>query len=84
MAVVPADKELNLKALAAASGNHKVRLVPVKDLEKLTGYVRGESRHLALRKHTQSMLMKLSINSIVSRFHREFVECRFSSRLQIM
>ena len=58
MAVVPADKELNLKALAAASGNHKVRLIPVKDLEKLTGYVRGESRHLALRKHTQSMLTK--------------------------
>jgi len=41
LAVVPANTELNLKALAEASGNRKVQLVPMKDLQALTGYVRG-------------------------------------------
>jgi Cys-tRNA(Pro)/Cys-tRNA(Cys) deacylase len=41
MACVPADVELDLKKLAAASGNKKIELVPVKELLSLTGYVRG-------------------------------------------
>jgi Cys-tRNA(Pro)/Cys-tRNA(Cys) deacylase len=35
MAVIPGDTELNLKALAAAAGDRKIHLVPVKDLQKL-------------------------------------------------
>jgi len=41
MACIPANTELNLKALAAASGNKKVELVAVKDVLPLTGYIRG-------------------------------------------
>jgi Cys-tRNA(Pro)/Cys-tRNA(Cys) deacylase len=41
LAVVPGDAELNLKALAAAAGDRKIQLVPVKELQSLTGYVRG-------------------------------------------
>ena len=41
MAVVPGDAELNLKSLAAASGDRKVQLVPMKELLGLTGYIRG-------------------------------------------
>ena len=41
MAVIPGNAELNLKALAAASGNRKIQLVPVKELQALTGYIRG-------------------------------------------
>lgn len=41
MAVIPGDTELNLKALAATSGDRKIQLVPVKELQRLTGYVRG-------------------------------------------
>jgi Cys-tRNA(Pro)/Cys-tRNA(Cys) deacylase len=41
LAVIPGNAELDLKALAAASGNKKVELVPVKDILGLTGYVRG-------------------------------------------
>ena len=40
-ACIPGDAELDLKALAAASGNKKVELVPLKDVLPLTGYVRG-------------------------------------------
>jgi len=41
MAVVPGDQELNLKALAAAAGERKMHLVAVKELQALTGYIRG-------------------------------------------
>jgi Cys-tRNA(Pro)/Cys-tRNA(Cys) deacylase len=41
MAAIPGDTELNLKALAAASGDRKIHLVPVKELQRLTGYIRG-------------------------------------------
>ncbi|MFY9907722.1 MAG: Cys-tRNA(Pro) deacylase [Terriglobales bacterium] len=41
MAVVPGDQELNLKALAAAAGERKMHLVAVKELQGLTGYIRG-------------------------------------------
>ena len=41
LAAIPANSELDLKAAAAASGNKKVELVPVKDVLGLTGYIRG-------------------------------------------
>ena len=41
LAVIPGDQELNLKALAAAAGERKIQLVPVKELQTLTGYIRG-------------------------------------------
>jgi len=41
MAVIPGDQELDLKALAAATGERKIQLVPVKELRALTGYIRG-------------------------------------------
>ena len=41
MAVIPGDSELDLKALAEASGNRKIHLAAVKDLQALTGYIRG-------------------------------------------
>jgi len=50
MAVIPSDTELDLNALASASGNRKIHLVPVKELQKLTGYIRGGVTALAARK----------------------------------
>jgi Cys-tRNA(Pro)/Cys-tRNA(Cys) deacylase len=50
MAVIPGDSELDLKALAAASGNRKIQLVPVKELQSLTGYIRGGVTALAGKK----------------------------------
>lgn len=38
---LPAGRELDLKALAMASGNKNVALVAVKELPALTGYQRG-------------------------------------------
>jgi Cys-tRNA(Pro)/Cys-tRNA(Cys) deacylase len=50
MAVIPGNTELDLKALAEASGNRKIQLVPVKDLLGLTGYIRGGVTALAGKK----------------------------------
>jgi len=50
VAVIPGDAELDLKALALASGDRKIRLVPVKELQKLTGYTRGGVTALAAKK----------------------------------
>jgi Cys-tRNA(Pro)/Cys-tRNA(Cys) deacylase len=50
MAVIPGDQELNLKALAAAVGERKIQLAPVKDLQALTGYIRGGVTALAAKR----------------------------------
>jgi Cys-tRNA(Pro)/Cys-tRNA(Cys) deacylase len=50
MAVIPGDQELNLKALAAAMGERKIQLVPVKELQALTGYIRGGVTALAAKR----------------------------------
>lgn len=47
MAVIPGDQELDLKALAAAASERKIQLVPVKELQALTGYIRGGVTALA-------------------------------------
>lgn len=51
MAAIPGNAELDLKALAAASGNRKIQLVPVKELQGLTGYIRGGVTALAGKKN---------------------------------
>jgi Cys-tRNA(Pro)/Cys-tRNA(Cys) deacylase len=50
MAVIPGNAELDLKALAGAAGDRKVQLVPVKELQALTGYIRGGVTALAGKK----------------------------------
>ena len=50
VACIQGDHELNLKALAALSGNKKVEVVPLKEVQPLTGYIRGGVTALASRK----------------------------------
>jgi Cys-tRNA(Pro)/Cys-tRNA(Cys) deacylase len=50
MASIPGNAELNMKALAAASGNKKVELVQVKEVLGLTGYIRGGVSPVGTRK----------------------------------
>lgn len=40
-AVVPGDQELDFKKLAQAAGTRKAEMVAVKDVQPLTGYIRG-------------------------------------------
>jgi len=50
MAVIPGDQELDLKALAAAAGEKRIQLVAVKELQGLTGYIRGGVTALAAKR----------------------------------
>ena len=50
MACIPANTELDLKALATASGNKKVELVAMKEVLPLTGYIRGGVSPVGTRK----------------------------------
>lgn len=49
-AVVPGNTELDLKAMAAATGDRKMELVAVKELLALTGYIRGGVTVLGAKK----------------------------------
>jgi Cys-tRNA(Pro)/Cys-tRNA(Cys) deacylase len=50
VACIPAPGELDLKVLAAVSGNKSVQMVPVKEIQGLTGYVRGGVSPLGMKK----------------------------------
>jgi Cys-tRNA(Pro)/Cys-tRNA(Cys) deacylase len=40
-AVIPGNSELDLKALAKQAGERRVEMAPLKDVQNLTGYIRG-------------------------------------------
>jgi Cys-tRNA(Pro)/Cys-tRNA(Cys) deacylase len=50
LALIPGNAELDLKALALASGDRKVQLAPVRELQTLTGYIRDGVTALAGKK----------------------------------
>lgn len=49
-AVVPGDAELDLKALARVTGDAKVETAALKEVQPLTGYIRGGVTALAAKK----------------------------------
>lgn len=49
-AVIAGDAELDLKAMAKAMGDKKAEVVPLKEVEPLTGYVRGGVTAIGARK----------------------------------
>jgi Cys-tRNA(Pro)/Cys-tRNA(Cys) deacylase len=51
LAVVPGNCELDLKTLARATGDKKIDTVPLKEVEPLTGYIRGGVTVLACKKN---------------------------------
>lgn len=50
LAVIPGNAHLNLKALATLSGDKKVDTVALKEVQPLTGYIRGGVTALACKK----------------------------------
>ena len=49
-AVIPANTEVNFKALAQATGDRKMHMVALKEVQPLTGYIRGGVTALACKK----------------------------------
>ncbi|KEA46305.1 cysteinyl-tRNA(Pro) deacylase [Campylobacter mucosalis] len=50
VACIQGDLELDLKALANVSGHKRCELLALKELEKVTGYIRGGCSPLAMKK----------------------------------
>ncbi|KAF0142292.1 MAG: ybaK/ebsC protein [Stygiobacter sp.] len=48
--VVPGNFELNLKKAAKASGSKSIELIKVKELQPLTGYIRGGCSPIGMKK----------------------------------
>lgn len=54
--VVPVLNELDLKACAASVGEKSVEMIPVKDINKVTGYIRGGCSPIGMKKQYQTVI----------------------------
>ncbi len=48
--VIPVDRELDLKAAARSVGEKSVELIHVKDINRITGYIRGGCTPIGMKK----------------------------------
>ena len=49
--VIPGGREVDLKKAARVSGNKSCAMLPLKDLQPVTGYLRGGCSPLGMKKH---------------------------------
>lgn len=56
--VVPVSKELDLKAAAKAVGEKAVEMIHVKDINKITGYIRGGCSPIGMKKQFKTVIDK--------------------------
>lgn len=54
--IIPVEAELDLKKAAKAAGEKKVEMIPVKDIQKWTGYIRGGCSPVGMKKHYSTFL----------------------------
>ena len=62
VAIIAADKEIDLKKAAKASGNKKAEMIAMKELLPLTGYIRGGCTALGMKKNYPIFLSKEAVN----------------------
>jgi Cys-tRNA(Pro)/Cys-tRNA(Cys) deacylase len=61
--ILPVEGELDLKKAAKAAGEKKVEMIPVKDIQKWTGYIRGGCSPIGMKKH-YSTFIDLSVKGL--------------------
>lgn len=54
--VIPVAAELDLKKAAKAAAEKKIEMIPVKDIQKWTGYIRGGCSPIGMKKEYQTFL----------------------------
>lgn len=54
--VIPVARALDLKRAAAASGNKRVEMLPLKDLTAVTGYLRGGCSPIGMKKRFPTLI----------------------------
>lgn len=65
--VIPVLEELDLKKGAKAAGEKKIEMIHVKDINKLTGYIRGGCSPIGMKKNYKTFIQKegLDLEKIV-------------------
>jgi Cys-tRNA(Pro)/Cys-tRNA(Cys) deacylase len=58
VAVIPGDDELDLKTAAKISGNKNAAMIAVKEIQNLTGYIRGGCSPLGMKKQYPTYIEK--------------------------
>ena len=54
--VIPVEEELDLKKAAKAAGEKAIEMLPVKDIQKWTGYIRGGCSPIGMKKDYKTFL----------------------------
>lgn len=62
VAVIPGARELDLKSLAALSGNKKCAMVHLKEIQGITGYIRGGVSPVGMKKQFPTFVDKITAN----------------------
>lgn len=62
VACIPGKQELELKKLAKISKNKKVEMIHMKDLLKITGYMRGGCSPLGMKKYFPTYIANSCLN----------------------
>ena len=53
---IPVDEELDLKKVAKAAGEKKVEMIHVKDINQITGYIRGGCTAVGMKKQYKTVI----------------------------
>lgn len=56
--IIPVKDELNLKTAAKVAGVKKIDMIPVKDITKVTGYIRGGCSPIGMKKEYKTFIDK--------------------------
>ncbi|MDY0406559.1 Cys-tRNA(Pro) deacylase [Virgibacillus sp. 179-BFC.A HS] len=59
---IPAENELDLKSFAKVSGNKKVEMLAMKELENITGYIRGGCSPIGMKKRFPTYVASAAVN----------------------
>lgn len=60
--VIPVAEELNLKAAASAVGEKSVEMIHVKDINKITGYIRGGCSPVGMKKQFKTVIHESAVD----------------------
>lgn len=60
VAVIPGNANLDLKKIAKASGNKNCEMMPMKDLQSVTGYIRGGCSPIGMKKQFPTYIEELA------------------------
>ena len=56
MFVIPVEAELDMKAAARAVGEKSVSMIPVREINRVTGYVRGGCTAIGMKKQYRTIV----------------------------